>query len=190
MGHCNRRMTTGLKRTNGWGAVMVALLLWPAACQNPASDVNQTESPDKSEVKLGKADGADLCMRFGYAPDCDLCQEFGWYGDEFCDQDLIDMGICRGPDPDCQPANDCVAGGGECVALTPSSCKDGTWGDADTYSCGGMLGVACCLPRDSHCDDGTTPMCEMVPPNCEDGTILAYQHGCYSCVDPDTCQRP
>jgi hypothetical protein len=40
----------------------------------------------------------------------------------------------------------CVAGGGTCVALTPGACPTGTWGDATKCSCGGGLGVGCCLP--------------------------------------------
>lgn len=42
-------------------------------------------------------------------------------------------------------------------------------------------------PRDTHCDDGTEPICLMVPPACEDYEILAYQNHCYECVNPDTC---
>lgn len=48
---------------------------------------------------------------------------------------------------DCIPApNACVSAGGKCVGLTPSSCPGGHIGDATTYSCGGGVGVACCLP--------------------------------------------
>lgn len=42
--------------------------------------------------------------------------------------------------------NACVAGGGKCVGLSPSSCPGGNWADATTHSCGGGLGVGCCLP--------------------------------------------
>jgi len=42
--------------------------------------------------------------------------------------------------------------------------------------------------RDTHCDDGTTPTCEMVPPTCQSYEILAHQNDCYVCVDPDTCE--
>ena len=41
----------------------------------------------------------------------------------------------------------CEAAGGACVALYPGNCADGTIGDATEYSCGGGLGVMCCLPR-------------------------------------------
>lgn len=48
---------------------------------------------------------------------------------------------------DCVPSPDaCVNAGGKCVGLTPSSCPGGHVGDATTYSCGGGVGVECCLP--------------------------------------------
>ena len=42
--------------------------------------------------------------------------------------------------------------------------------------------------RDQSCDDGTQPTCEMVPPDCAEWEILAYQGDCYVCVDPATCE--
>lgn len=48
-------------------------------------------------------------------------------------------GTCQNPS-----VNPCVKAGGECVALTPSSC-DGEVGDARQFSCGGGLGVECCF---------------------------------------------
>ncbi len=45
------------------------------------------------------------------------------------------------------PGNDCEAGGGSCVALYPGTCADGVVGSATEYSCGGQLGVQCCLPK-------------------------------------------
>jgi hypothetical protein len=49
---------------------------------------------------------------------------------------------------DCTPAptNACTAAGGTCVGLAPSSCATGNWGSAATHSCGGGIGVGCCLP--------------------------------------------
>jgi hypothetical protein len=38
------------------------------------------------------------------------------------------------------------------------------------------------------CDDGTPVLCDMVPPFCPVGTILAIRGGCYECVDPVTCR--
>lgn len=43
-------------------------------------------------------------------------------------------------------------------------------------------------PRDTSCDDGTEPMCNTIPPDCDEWEILAHQDSCYVCVNPDTCQ--
>jgi hypothetical protein len=56
----------------------------------------------------------------------------------------------------CTPApapagNACEAAGGACVPLVPDACEFGTVGDASTYSCGGGLGVQCCLPPAAQC---------------------------------------
>jgi hypothetical protein len=63
-------------------------------------------SADKGTALLlgSTADGVDLCSKFNLPEDCDLCEEFGWYGDGECDQELIDRGLCTGPDQDCQGA--------------------------------------------------------------------------------------
>lgn len=49
---------------------------------------------------------------------------------------------------DCVPAatNACTSAGGKCVGLSPSSCASGHWADAPTHSCGGGIGVGCCMP--------------------------------------------
>jgi hypothetical protein len=41
--------------------------------------------------------------------------------------------------------------------------------------------------RDTSCDDGTTPLCRMIPPVCSEHEILAYKNNCYVCVNPATC---
>jgi len=40
----------------------------------------------------------------------------------------------------------CASVGGACVGLAPSSCAGGHWADASKVSCGGGLGVGCCMP--------------------------------------------
>ncbi len=47
---------------------------------------------------------------------------------------------------ECIGNNACEAAGGSCEALGPESCKLGFVGDATNFSCGGALGVQCCLP--------------------------------------------
>lgn len=73
----------------------------------------------------------------GQADGLDLCADRGWYGDGECDV------FCGEPDPDC--ATPCAAAGGECVGVYPGACADGVIGDGDTFSCGGGVGVMCCL---------------------------------------------
>lgn len=41
--------------------------------------------------------------------------------------------------------------------------------------------------RDTRCDDGTEPVCDMSPPVCDPHEILAWQDDCYRCVNPATC---
>lgn len=55
-------------------------------------------------------------------------------------------GCTRGYDCIPNPANACEAAGGQCVGLSPSSCANGQWADATTHSCGGGIGVGCCIP--------------------------------------------
>lgn len=48
-------------------------------------------------------------------------------------------------DSDAPPTNACAAAGGSCIGLRPGACADGTILDATEYSCGGPVGVLCCL---------------------------------------------
>lgn len=62
---------------------------------------------------------------------------------------------------------------GECVGLAPSACQGGTWADAKTVSCGGGLGVGCCVkptpppPPPPNCPTLSPPH----PDFCKDGKI-------------------
>jgi len=44
--------------------------------------------------------------------------------------------------------------------------------------------VAC---QEDSCDDGTSPICLIIPPQCGEGSILAIQNRCWQCVNPVTC---
>jgi len=57
-------------------------------------------------------------------------------------------------------------------------------------SCDGGEPTANNQGRDDHCDDGTSPICDMSEPRCDAGLILAWQDACYVCVDPGTCLPP
>ena len=84
-------------------------------------------------------------------------------------------------------------------------CNDGCYVDGELYLVGEEFGSECSLcvceapgelicydvedcGRNSYCDDGTIPMCDMVEPDCEEPfEILAWQDDCYRCVNPATC---
>jgi hypothetical protein len=75
----------------------------------------------------------------------------------------------------------CASAGGACVGLSPSSCTDGHWADASKVSCGGGIGVGCCIscpvlspPSPSFCPGG-----KIVPRKGANGCI-----GGYDCVPP------
>ena len=82
----------------------VALMSSIALLGCAISDESDLTVPDKSEVQAGKADGVDMCAKFGFPAGCDLCAEFEWYGDGECDQSLFEAGICALPDTE-----DCAA---------------------------------------------------------------------------------
>ena len=47
----------------------------------------------------------------------------------------------------------------------------------------------CAEERNEMCDDGTTDLCDMIPPvACEGSLILAIINSCWACVDPATCK--
>ncbi len=74
---------------------------------------------------------------------------------------------------ECSPIpNECEAAGGSCVALYPGSCADGVVGDANTYSCGGGLGVECCLPKTTNpCEAAGGSCVALYPGSCPNGQI-------------------
>ncbi len=85
---------------------------------------------------------------------------------------------CINPANDAGPAaNTCTAAGGECRALSlPQACDN--WGGSQ-YSCGGGVGVGCCLPS---CPNLVQPG----PGFCTNGTVVTKTNaaGCmyYDCV--------
>ena len=82
----------------------------------------------------------------------------------------------------------CESAGGSCVALSPGSCDVGSVGDATQYSCGGGLGVECCLPpaADNSCSEASD--CSGALPDfcrvCSDGSESCAHWAC----DSGTCQ--
>ena len=76
----------------------------------------------------------------------------------------------------------CESAGGNCTALVPDACEYGSVGDATQYSCGGGLGVECCLPlqpdnscnTDGDCSGSLPHFCKQ----CEDGTTSCAHWSC------------
>ena len=68
--------------------------------------------------------------------------------------------------------------------------------DYDDKGC--LLGYGCVCGEvesdpeadSTKCDDDVDAICDMEPPTCDEGLIVALQDGCYVCVDPDTCMPP
>ena len=86
-----------------------------------------------------------------------------------------EVGACC---PDAQWVEDCLCAEGS----VPQS--DPVYDDA-----GCLIGTGCsCAPH--PCSDASEALCDMIPPECGEGEIVAIQGGCYSCVDPDTCEPP
>jgi hypothetical protein len=88
-------------------------------------------------------------------------------------------GTCQNPN-----TNACVAAGGSCVAPVPGSCDNGAIGDARQYSCGGGLGVECCLPAPAPTGPAcnTASDCSGILPQfcqvCSDGTTACAHWAC------------
>ncbi|MBI5482216.1 MAG: hypothetical protein HY906_25395 [Deltaproteobacteria bacterium] len=129
-------------------------------------------SGSSSYVKYEHADNdAAWC---GVADDCEL-QELPQPrcpGQWTCGAESTCAYDCRMP---------CEVAGGECVALYPGSCADGEVGDANTYSCGGGLGVMCCLPKQTQneCEAKGGSCVALTTTSCSDGIATGAEG--YSC---------
>jgi hypothetical protein len=77
----------------------------------------------------------------------------------------------------------CQASGGTCVPLVPDACEFGSVGDATQYSCGGGLGVECCLPpveTGCHADTDCTGALPQFCRTCSDGSQACAHWSCAS----------
>ena len=85
-------------------------------------------------------------------------------------------------------ANTCVQAGGQCEPVTPGACTNGMVGDASTYSCGGGVGVLCCLPCANPCPtEGATRCAADAIQTCSHvGTCLKWVPGA-ECPAGEAC---
>jgi hypothetical protein len=160
----------------------------------------ETSNPSGADDRapLGKADNIGSCQ----SADTDFC---GGQSDGtcWCDDLCEDFGDCCGdkasvcddadfdPGPLCLSDDACgdnqICDHSEC--LSPE-CPAG-------FACPAVCWGQCTDAGDdddgpfSECTDGSFPICEIVPPECPEGTVLSVQNGCFGpCVDPETCEPP
>lgn len=80
-------------------------------------------------------------------------------------------------------ASDCTRAGATCVDA--DVCPDGT--DRIRSSCEPEGGICCLGDSAPSCDDGSFLECDMIEPECEEGSVSAVIRGCWECVNPLTC---
>jgi hypothetical protein len=135
---------------------------------------------DNRQLPMSK-DEARALARSGHAVETDLCAAPGWYGDGECDD------FCGRLDPDC--AAPCAAAGGSCVGVYPGACANGTIVDA---SCGGGVGVMCCVEEElTPCAAAGGACVGVTPDACAGGTIgeasCGGGVGVMCCMPPTAC---
>ncbi len=97
--------------------------------------------------------------------------------------------VCVVEDPTCSSADlfgKCVPFPDGCIELYSPVCGcDGVTYPNLCY----LIKAGATIAHDGKCcDDGTPVLCDMVPPVCPDGTVVAVRNGCYECVEPLTCR--
>ncbi|HTR54854.1 MAG TPA: hypothetical protein VMJ10_29400 [Kofleriaceae bacterium] len=131
-------------------------------------------STGKHYIRFYNDDGSDL-DRYQWKLDSDGTLELSLSGGDGSWFPMIQGGSCQ-------------AAGGSCVPLVPDICSQGELGDADQYSCGTGVGVACCLPRQSadacNADSDCSGLLPQFCRGCSDGTESCAH---WSCVD-NACQ--
>ena len=170
--------------------VFLGALLTLLGCGSEGGDADAGTSSDAGPADAGTVADAGTGVDSGTVTDAGSVADAGTLADA---GSVADAGISidAGP-PDAGPrdagsvrdagprdagardagmAAGCVGAGGTCVPVVPGSCSTGIVGRGDWYSCGGGLGVMCCLPL------RTAPVCRVVAATGEgwyavDGTLI------------------
>jgi len=151
---------------------------------------------DASKISCGGGLGVGCCLPAPTPPPPPVCPMLSPPAPGFCTGGTVTpkvdptTGCTVGFDCVLPPKTACESKGGACVALTPTACAGGTFADASTHSCGGGLGVACCISGPPVCPALSPPG----PGFCPGGTITPRVDpatGCtvgYDCTPPATTQ--
>ncbi len=134
-------------------------------CVNPQSCVPWGEAGCRTDLDCKLREFCNPCGTSS-CPSCLDCMPA--CARHECETDGYGQLNCESERPDC---------GAEGTAVI----RNGCWVCVNVGSCEEISG------RDTRCDDGTEPMCNMIPPVCDEWEILAHQLDCYSCVNPATC---
>ena len=130
----------------------------------------------------GDVDGDDLAVfseNFGKTDG--TCKE-----NESCISDYY----CAKNSGDCSGNGTCAPKPAVCIDIWAPVCGC----DAETYAnvCyANRSGVNIAYEgecKSDQCDDGSDPVCDMIPPKCSEFEILSIQNGCWICVNPATCK--
>lgn len=73
----------------------------------------------------------------------------------------------------------CPSGRGQCVGISPTSCQDGVFAPSEVASCGGGVGVGCCV----SCPQIVAPIC---PP---DRQVIKPDKDVYGCTVGAFCTK-
>lgn len=134
---------------------------------------------DDCTIRIVGPEPDDCVDREEFCPDLQ-CDEFRT-NDDGCE-------ICECADPvppqECLDDADCAPG---LICELRENCPPCVNADPACEAACVLSGV-CVEPGPGTCDDGTPAVCDMLPPSCPAGSILAQQNGCFACVDPNTCR--
>ncbi len=178
-----------MQRTSSMGWIAVAALALIAGCGDGGGTTDAGGGLDAggSDASAGDGGGAgdagggsDAGGDDGGASDGGASDAGGLDGGGPDAGGLDAGGLDAGGSPDAGAANACVLAGGTCEALVPGACAAGIVGNADWYSCGGGLGVLCCLPP------RTPPSCRNVGSRSEGWYRADGERICFATCDGAT----